>query len=382
MGNPPLGAKGEDMKANQDEILLRLKRLRARMREAGVEAALVTSPYNRRYYSGFKADDTMINESSGCLLVSLRGQWLLTDSRYSEVAAREAPLFGVVECKKGLVAALAAHPAMRGRKPLHFEPAFLPFSVYNELAAKLAGRLVAPLPFDLAEARAVKTEGERKLVQKALDITEAALAKLKRLIKPGVTEAEAALFLETEFRRLGADGPSFETIVASGPNASSPHATAGARTMRPGEAVVVDCGARYAGYCADITRTYFVGGVSTRRWQEDIYGVVRQAQLAAIEAIKPGVAGAEVDKVARAIITQAGYGRNFGHGLGHGVGLAIHEAPTLSPRNQKPLEAGQIVTVEPGIYLPGRGGVRLEQLVLVTPGGCRVMNGNEDFYDF
>lgn len=358
----------------------RLNTLRRMMKEERVEAILVTSPANRRYYSGFEADDPMMNESSGCLLITRRAQYLLTDSRYTEAAAKEAPLFKVLDYRRGLAAELAGLPALKKNPTIHFEPEFLTVGLLTRLKEGGPGFRWEPLPFDLDSPRACKSAVEIKLVSKALAITEAAVSALWVKMEPGMTEREAAFFLEAEFRRLGAEGPSFETIVASGPNGSLPHAVPGIRKFRDGDLVIVDCGARYRGYCADITRTKVIG--QAKPWQREIYSIVRQAQLMAIKAIAPGVAASEVDRVAREHIAEAGYGPYFGHGLGHGVGLVIHEAPSLSPRNGRELEPGQIVTVEPGIYLPGRGGVRLEQLVLVTGKGHRLLNRNLDFYDF
>ncbi len=359
---------------------LRLKEMRRLMTEYGVEAVLVSSPANRRYYSGFEADDTMINESSGVLLVLARSQILLTDSRYTEAARSEAPLFKIATYRQGLGAELAALAALKKVGTIHFEAEFMSVAGLDGLSRALKDKKFKALPFDLDALRAVKSADEIKLVAKALAMTEAAVAALLEKMAPGMTEREAAFFLEAEFRRLGAEGPSFETIVASGPNAALPHAIPGTKKIKDGETVIIDCGAKYRGYCADITRTKITG--TPKNWQKEIYAIVRQAQLMAIEAIGPGVAASAVDKVARDHIGQAGYGRYFGHGLGHGVGLVIHEAPSLSPRNQRPLQPGEIVTVEPGIYLPGKGGVRLEQLVLVTVRGRRLLNRNTDFYNF
>jgi len=350
------------------------------MIEKGVEAIMVTSPANRRYFSGFEAEDPMINESSGCLLITRRSQYLLTDSRYTEAAAREAPLFKVRDCRRGLPAELAALPALKKMTTIHFEPEFVTVGLLARLRKGGSGHRWAPLPFNLDGPRAQKSTEEIKLLSKALAITEAAVSALWAQMEPGLTEREAAHFLEAEFRRLGAEGPSFETIVASGPNGALPHAVPGTRKFKAGDMVIVDCGARYRGYCADITRTKIIG--KPKPWQREIYAIVREAQLMAISAIAPGVAASAVDRVARDYIAQNGFGEYFGHGLGHGVGLVVHEAPSLSPRNSRELEPGQIVTVEPGIYLPGRGGVRLEQMVLVTDRGHRLLNRNLDFYDF
>ncbi|MDR2947468.1 MAG: Xaa-Pro peptidase family protein [Candidatus Adiutrix sp.] len=358
----------------------RLSTLRGLMNEHQAEAVLVSSPANRRYYSGFKAQDGLIDESSGLLLVTRREQFLLTDSRYTEAALAEAPLFTVKTCRRGPGAELAGLGALKKVKTIAFEPEYLSVASLDRLCEALPEHDFEPLPFSLDGPRAAKSPEEIKLVVKALAITEAAVGALWQNMVPGQTEAEAALFLDTEFRRLGADGPSFETIVASGPNAALPHAVPGPKKIKAGDTVVIDCGARYQGYCADITRTKIMG--PPKKWQAEIYAVVKEAQRLAIAAIAPGVPANAVDKIARDYIASRGFGEFFGHGLGHGVGLFIHEAPSLSPRNVGPLQPGEIITVEPGVYLPGKGGVRLEQLVLVTEKGRRVLNHNLDFYDF
>lgn len=358
----------------------RLKTLRRLMIEHQVEAVLVSSPANRRYYSGFEAMDYLIDESSGALLVTARSQYLLTDSRYAEAARQQAPLFSVIVHRRGLGAELARLNALKRVKAVAFEPEFISVAALDRISRALPGLKFSPSPFSLDGPRSSKSPEEIKLVKKALAITEAAVSALWQKMVPGLTEGEAAFFLESEFRRLGAEGPSFETIVASGPNAALPHAVPGAKKIKAGETVVIDCGAKYKGYCADITRTKIMG--PPQKWQREIYAVVREAQNRAIKAIAPGVPANEVDGVARGYIAERGYGEYFGHGLGHGVGLFIHEAPSLSPRNSAELKPGEIVTVEPGIYLPGKGGVRLEQLVLVTGKGHSLLNRNTDFYDF
>ena len=358
----------------------RLTVLRQMMAAEKVEALIISSPANRRYFSGFEASDTMINESSGILVVTRRAQHLLTDSRYTEAALQEAPLFKIETYRQGLGAEMASLRSLKNVKTIHFEPEFMSVALLRILTKALPGLQLAELPFNLDAPRARKSPEEVKIVAKALAITEAAVSALWEKMEPGLSEREAAFFLEAEFRRLGAEGPSFETIVASGPNGALPHAVPGAKKMKTGEMVIVDCGAKYKGYCADITRTKVLG--TPKAWQKEIYKIVREAQDRAIAAIAPGVLASEVDSVARDYIASNGYGEYFGHGLGHGVGLVIHEAPSLSPRYMRPLEPGHIVTVEPGIYLPGKGGVRLEQLVLVTERGHKLLNHNKNFYDF
>jgi Xaa-Pro aminopeptidase len=239
---------------------------------------------------------------------------------------------------------------------------------------------LVPCPFDPSEVRESKSEEEIELITKALEITEKAIARIFDSLDPEWTESEAAWLIDSSFRELGGQGPAFDTIVASGPQAALPHAEPSERIIDDGELVVIDCGARYQGYASDITRTYIRGEPS--QWQKDIYRIVREAQLLAIEAIAPGVPCQQIDKVARDHIAAAGHFDHFGHSLGHGVGLAVHELPSLNPRNEKTLLEGSVVTVEPGIYLPGQGGVRLEQLVLVTDKGAKVLNKDLHFYEF
>jgi Xaa-Pro aminopeptidase len=348
------------------------------MRKSSCPAVLIAGPENRRYFSGFSPTDPTLVESVGALFVTLDRQFLLSDSRYVLAAEREAVGFEFVLVKGGgLGAALAELP--KAKEGFFFEPNYLTVAGLNGLTAAIKGPL-KPLPFDPSSLRAVKSAAELALIKKALRITEKAIGQLWESLEPGWTEARAAFFLDRTFRELGAEGSAFETIVASGPQAALPHASPGEKTIQNGEAVVIDCGARYQGYAADITRTMIVG--SPKGWQKKIYRAVREAQLKAIEAIRPGARSCDVDQAARGHIQKAGYGRHFNHGLGHGVGLAVHEAPSLSARNKEPLTPGNVVTVEPGIYLPGRGGVRLEQLVVVTKNGHGLLNGDGHFYDF
>ena len=356
----------------------RLIRLRRAMREAKLGALLVSSPENRRYFSGFQAGDPLLNESSGSLLVTPRRLWLLTDSRYVEEAATEAPACEVLDAaRQGL--GETVKKLLGPGKSVSFEPERLTVADYLRLKKSLAPGAVEPCPFDPSELRISKEPGELALITKALRITEEAIGRLFSDLE-GKTEAEAAWALDSDFRNLGGEGPAFETIVAAGPRASLPHAVPGPRKIKRTDMVVVDCGARYNGYASDITRTW--AGPDLAPWQKEIYRIVREAQLAAIKVLAPGRTGLEVDKAARDVIERAGYGEYFGHGLGHGVGLAVHEAPRLSKRGLNRIPAGAVVTVEPGIYLPGKGGVRLEQLVHVSADGPKVLNRDKSFYDF
>jgi Xaa-Pro aminopeptidase len=365
-------------KAKVDPIPERLNQLRAKMEETQVSALLIRSPENRRYFSGFKADDLTITESSGSLLITAEKQHLLTDSRYTTAAQKEAPLFNVVTHGRHIV------DAIKGllKKPyrLFFEPQYVSYAFYEEVCSKLSSNAPQTIPFSLGEFRVVKSDDELEFIKKAVQITEKALDEVWNDLEPGVTEEWVSNFLEFRFRELGADGPAFPSIVAAGANGALPHAVPGRKKIGKTEMCIIDIGARYQGYCSDMTRTY--SSYYPSATQKTIYSVVREAQLLAISKIKEGVTGAEVDKAARDHIAKAGFGENFNHSLGHGVGLLVHEEPRLSPGSNEPLLTGSLVTVEPGIYLPGVGGVRLEELVLVRPLGAIILNKDPHFYDF
>lgn len=338
----------------------RLAKLAAREK---IEAVLITSYANRRYFSGFTG-------SNGTLLLGEEIRLLITDSRYTTQAQEQAPGFTVVE---------AADPAEKLKelfqgstiKSIGFEAEELSYAQYEKFAQALACELI-PLR-DLAKLRAVKDSVEIEKIATAAQITDQALARLFAKIEVGMAEVEAVAELEYQMRRLGADGVAFSTIVASGPKSALPHAQPDQRKLQAGDLVVIDCGASFQGYCSDLTRTVAVGEEPTAK-QREIYELVLQAQLVGLEAVRPGMGTRELDATARSVISAAGYGAAFGHGLGHGVGLEIHEEPRLSPKGEGQLAPGMIVTVEPGIYLPGWGGVRIEDLVLVGDREAEVLS--------
>jgi Xaa-Pro aminopeptidase len=362
-----------------DPVPGRLERLRLQMDRKGVKAVLVQSPENRRYFSGFKAPDAMFTESAGALVITLDGgNWLLTDGRFTEAARKEAPLFTIVTCSKGLAKGVREEGLAR-EHALHFEPRQMSVHSLMQFADSLGKARMKALPFSLGDFRVVKSEDELHLIRRAVAITEKSLSLLWEELEPGVSENWAAQFLEEKFKALGGEGAAFPSIVASGANAALPHAEPSNKKFGKTEMVVIDIGARYKGYCADMTRTWMPHRPAD--WQKEIYFIVREAQERAIAALGPGRTGAEVDRVARDYIASKGYGQYFNHSLGHGVGLLVHEEPRLSQNSQQPLPVGSLVTVEPGIYLPDRGGVRLEQLCAITEDGCSVLNTNKLFYN-
>ena len=351
----------------------RLARLRAALEERRLDALLVSSDHNRRYLSGFTG-------SAGYLLVSDDDAVLATDFRYVEQAGQQAPGFRVerIGAKADWLPRLAGELGV-GR--IGFESQDMTVATHSALlnALREASDGERPRLFktnDLIERiRAVKDPIELDLLQRAVDIADEALAEIAPTIQPGVTEEEVARRLERSMRERGAEGPSFETIVAAGPNGALPHHRADGTVIQDGQAVVIDMGALYNGYCSDLTRTVVVGSPDEKF--KRVYGTVLRAQLAAEEAAGSGMPGQEVDAIARDIIKEAGHGEEFGHSLGHGVGLAVHEFPHVGPRAEDVIEDGMVLTIEPGIYLSGWGGVRIEDMVVMENGRARVMSGSK-----
>lgn len=336
------------------------------LEERGLDALVVTDPYNMRHISGFRGGE-------GCLYLSRKRRLLITDSRYTEAAEKESD-FEVAKESISRKREEILKEAVEGEGKssgfvMGYEDQSLICCQFDRLREALPVEKWVPLKNALAELRMVKSQEELECLARAEEIGDRAFEKLLPQLKVGMTELEAAALLEYLMKKEGAEDLSFATIVASGVNSSMPHAIPGEKRFEEGDFITFDFGCKYRGYCSDMTRTVVLGKASEK--QREIYQVVLKAQLAALKALRAGVSGASVDKVARDIITQAGYGDCFGHGLGHSVGLEIHESPRLSPSDDTILRAGMIQTVEPGIYVPGFGGVRIEDMVIVTEEGCR-----------
>ena len=328
---------------------LRLQRFREMLSTQGYEAFLVTQPENRRYLSGFTG-------SAGTLLLTAAEAYLLTDFRYVEQSRAQAPLVDIRQYQT-MTDTLAELVDLLGIRQIAFEADHVTHSDAQELAEKVPVDWVSTTGL-VSKLRWVKDEREIEHIAKAAAIADEALAEIMPMIKAGVTEREIALELEFAMKRRGSEGLAFNSIIASGPNGALPHAVPTDRRLVDGDFLVMDFGAVWQGYRSDMTRTLVIGTPTEKH--REIYEITLEAQLAGLAAVAPGKTGAEVDQVSLDVITLAGYGDMFGHGLGHGVGLAIHEGPTLSKRGQDPLAPGMVVTVEPGIYLPGWGGVRIE----------------------
>lgn len=343
----------------------RLTKLRAFLETEKLDGIIVSKPENRTYFSGFTG-------SAGILLITMREAKLLTDFRYIEQAAKEAALYDIVQY--GAAGMYAEINKLAG--DLHkiaFESDFTTYAVYGSMSKILSG--IELVPIELDALRSVKDEREISCIKKAVEIADAAFAHILSFIKPGISEEAVALELEYKMKSLGAEKIAFDTIVASGIRGALPHGKASEKIIAAGELVTMDFGAVYKGYHSDITRTVSVGKANSK--QRTIYDIVLNAQLAGVKAVCAGRVGEEVDAVSRKLITDAGYGEYFGHGLGHAVGLNIHEEPRLSPSNTKiKLKRNMVVTVEPGIYLPDWGGIRIEDTVVVCTAGCEVLTAS------
>ena len=335
------------------------------MRAAGLDALLVSSPADVRYLSGFSG-------SNGWLLVGASGRFLVTDARYREQAALEAPDYTVVVAAAALSQALNEQ-IPRGIERLGFDPASLSHATWQRLTRGSELEWVAVDDL-VAGLRAIKEDGEVQAIRGALALAEAVLADVAAQIRPGMTELQVAARLDYECRTRGATAMAFDTIVAAGARGALPHARPSARALAAGDLLVVDFGCVVDGYCSDITRSVLVGDLLDDDWRR-VHAAVDKARAAAIAAIAPGVAASEVDRAARDVLRGDRLGQQFSHSLGHGVGLEVHEPPRLSAQSADTLAAGMVVTVEPGVYLSGRGGIRLEDMVLVTEGGGERLNG-------
>ena len=357
----------------------RLSRLRKALWAKGLDAVLITCPENRFYLSGFLAEDVGLNESAGCLLITRNENLLLTDGRYIEQAMVQAPSFHVLLYKRGLPRLIARLFKELDIKRCGYESAFLSCSALKRIKKAVYPAIFTEFSDLIFRMRAIKDEEEIKKIKKAQYVAEEVFEGVVSKLKPGVSEKEIA-FEILRGLYMKADGPSFPPIVASGPNSALPHAVPTHRQIGKGEPVIIDMGARLEGYCSDMTRTLFLG--EPEPFFKKIYEVVKEAQEVAQRFIRAGVSGREADLSARQVIKSYGFGNYFCHGLGHGVGIAIHESPSLSYRNRKRLRGQMVITVEPGIYVPGRGGVRLENMAVVGENGIEIITSKKWYYDF
>ncbi|MEI5908112.1 Xaa-Pro peptidase family protein [Bacillus spongiae] len=340
----------------------KLAKLREQFDKENIDGMLLTSTYNRRYMTNFTG-------STGVALITKSKALFITDFRYTEQATDQCEGFDIIEHKGGpIVAEVAKQVKELDVKKLGFEKDHVTFATYAQYNQEVQAELV-PVSGMVENLRLIKTPSEIKILKEAADIADAAFKHILDFIAPGKTELEVSNELEFFMRKCGATSSSFDIIVASGKRSALPHGVASNKVIEKGDFITLDYGAYYKGYASDMTRTVAVGQPSDKL--VEIYQVVLDSQLKAMDEIKPGMTGIEADAISRDYIKEKGYGDYFGHSLGHGIGLEVHEGPGLSFRSNTVLEPGMVVTVEPGIYLKGIGGVRIEDDTVITE------NGNE-----
>jgi len=342
----------------------RLAKVRGEIAAGGLDGLLITENVNIRYLSGFTG-------SYAVLLITGDTAFLLTDTRYVEQADEEVPGFAVEMVEDGWITGVAGLVQRLDARRVGFEGTALNYEDWKSLREALPGRELVSVDDLVGRLRMVKDASEVAIMREAARIADLTCEHILRMLKPGLREREVAVEIDYFMRKQGADKEAFGTIVASGPRSALPHGEPTDRIISAGEFIVLDFGARKQGYHSDITRTVLLGRPKPR--QQQVYNVVLEAQQRAIAAARPGLLGREVDAVAREYIAERSYGKHFGHGLGHGLGLAVHEGRILAKRSEIALEPGMVVTVEPGIYISGWGGVRIEDDVLVTESGHDVL---------
>ena len=349
------------------EISNRLQRLRQKLAEKEVDAIFVSQPENRYYLSGFDG-------SAGFLLITSQKAILATDFRYVEQAKAQAPEYEIFQITNDITDWFPKLIAGLSLRKLGFEAGHITFAMHrqlNDILNKLPLKIV-PLDGLVESLRVVKEPEEIELITKAAEIGDKAFAYIEGIIHAGMSEKEAAWEIEKFLRENGSQTVPFDIIVASGPNSALPHAKPSQRSIQSGEPIVIDIGARLKGYSSDLSRTICLGTFDDTF--KKVYDIVLGAQLTATAIIKEGMTGGQVDSLAREVIEQAGYAEAFGHALGHGIGLVPHESPHLGPGSTEALTSGMVFTIEPGIYLPGWGGVRIEDIVVMENGKARIIS--------
>ncbi|MDD5072971.1 MAG: Xaa-Pro peptidase family protein [Candidatus Omnitrophica bacterium] len=341
------------------------------LRRQGIDSFFVSKPENVRYMSGYGGDDAY-------LLFAKSKKYFITDSRYYLQAKKDVKSFKIIIAKVPVSRLLAEILAKSKAGKTAFEAGQLPYAAYKRIAGKLAEKGIRFLPLEGAVEglRQVKDAPEIALIRDSIAILENAVLYFESILKPGLSENDLASKTEYFIRAASGEWASFEIIVASGKNSAFPHARPGDRIIKPNDMVLLDLGVSYEGYKSDLTRVFFLGKINTK--QKKIYGIVKEAQRRSVKAIKPGAKISEIDGIARGFINAKGFGSGFGHALGHGIGLEVHESPSVSSRNHAKIKPGMVFTIEPAIYLPDWGGIRIEDMVLVTKKGCEVLTDDID----
>lgn len=344
----------------------RVTRLRERLEERGGDTFFSVSSADNQYLSGFTG-------TTSAIIISQTQARFLCDFRYTEQAESQVNGFEVEEVSGHLPTRLGEALTALGVKTAVYAPQALTVAELRDIEAAYASGPCEPDADIVAALRQRKSPGEIETIRRASALAEGVLADLLDQLEAGITERELAARFEYEFKCRGASGASFETIALFGPRSSLPHGAPQDTPLREGDTVLLDFGCRLDGYCSDLTRTYAFGTIPGI-WFEGTYELVLTAQSMALEAVRPGMRACELDAAARSLIEDAGHGKHFGHGLGHGVGIEVHEGPRLNRESDTLLEPGMVITIEPGIYLPGQGGIRIEDLVAVTEDGCDILS--------
>ncbi len=342
----------------------RLKKFRESLNKQNLDAAIISGRANTFYLTGFTGDTSF-------LLVGMNKVWLIVDFRFT-IQAKEEVFEGieVIEYQESFAQTINELLSQNGIEQVGVEGDKLSLTEYENFKEKLTNaKTIKNIGKTLERIRMIKEENEIERLQQAVLIGDKIFDYIINFIKPGMKEAEIAAEMEYQMKKLGAKGPSFETIVAGGPRSAMCHGTASDYELQDGDALVLDFGVIYHNYCSDMTRTIFIGQPNDEL--KKIYGIVKDAQQKALDSLKSGISGYEADKIARDFITEAGYGKNFGHSLGHGVGIEIHEEPRLSLKSKDILSDGMVFSIEPGIYIEGLGGVRIEDMVVLVDGKPR-----------
>jgi len=341
----------------------RIEKLRRYIESIGLDGVIISDMKNLRYYTGFTGSD-------GMLVLGMKDGVFLTDGRYVTQAAGEVTGFSIEQYMRKADGVREAVGGV-GLTKVGVESFHMPVAMYNAVKKRTGFAKIVPIERDLAELRMIKSDEEIALMRRAVSISEESLEDVVKIIAPGVSERDVASELEYVMRKRGSGPLPFPIIVASGEHGAHVHASPGDRRIEAGELVIIDFGAEYRGYASDQTITYMIGRSDNRA--KEVYDAVRGAQREAVGRVRAGVSAADVDAAARDFLVEKGYGEFFSHGTGHGVGLNVHEPPVISPLGEAVLEAGMVITVEPGVYIPGWGGVRVEDMVLVEEGGASLL---------
>ncbi|MEP9411038.1 MAG: aminopeptidase P family protein [Candidatus Brocadia sp.] len=342
-----------------------LSKLKEELQKEKADGFLVTSEVNIRYVTNFTGSESV-------LLITPDRDYLFTDFRYAEQARLDVPWIKIVEKKISLIKTICEKLKRLGIKKLYVESLYLTLDRYEEIIKNVKGICAIPTKGIIEGYRKRKTQEELEKIRMAIDIAERAYYDIQKKIKAGVSEKKIADLIEFEIRKCGGGKSAFETICAAGSHSSQPHAYASLREIQKNDSILIDWGASFQFYNSDLTRIRFMDRISTEF--RKIYQIVLDAQRFAIDSVRPGRMAKDVDAAARNYIKKKGFGKCFGHGVGHGIGLEVHEGPTINSRSKEILEENMVFTIEPGVYIPGWGGVRIEDMVLVTSDGCNILS--------